>query len=118
METQTMQDANQAYALMGDPFCTELAEDGTVTNVVWEEALVRQRLNASPDDLWDQRLLELEAHGLASFTYVAEPWDMDEDGYPLPGWEDTTVCEDWGTLHIYPRGVLRLVELYKPGASR
>jgi hypothetical protein len=103
---------------MGDPCCTEYTEDGTVTNVAWEEDLVRQRLNASPDDLWEQRILELEAHGLASVTYIMAPWEVDEDGNLLPGWEDRTVREDWGTLHIYPRGVLRLVELYKPEASR
>jgi hypothetical protein len=65
MDTQTMKDAKQAYALMGDPFCTECTEDGTVTNVLWEEALVRQRLNIPLDDLWDQRVLKLEAHRLA-----------------------------------------------------
>jgi hypothetical protein len=113
MDTQTMQDFNQAYALMGDPFYIKRTEDGAVTNVLWEETLVRQRLNAPFDDLWEQRVLELEAHGLASFTYVAELWDKDEDGNPPPGWEDTIVREDWGTLHIYPRGVLRLAELYK-----
>jgi hypothetical protein len=118
MDTQTMEDTRQACALLGAPSCTERAEDGTVTNVVWEEALVRHRLTASPDDLWDQRMFELQAHGLASYFYAAEPWDIDEDGNPLPGWEDRTVCEDWGTLHIYPRGVLRLAELYKPEASR
>ena len=118
MDTQTMKDAKQAYALMGDPFCTEHAEDGTVTNVLWEEALVRQRLNVPLDDLWDQRVLELEAHRMASFTYVAEPGEEDEDGNPLPGWEDTTIREDWGNLHIYPRGVLRLAELYKPRTAR
>jgi hypothetical protein len=114
MDTQTMQDFNQAYALMGDQFYIERTEEGTVTNVLWEEALVRQRLNAPFDDLWDQRVLELEAHGLASFTYVAELWDKDEDGNPPPGWEDTIVREAWGTLYISPRGVLRLGELYKP----
>ena len=118
MDTQTMKDANQAYALIGDPFSTQCAEDGTVRNVLWEEALVRQRLNVPLDDLWDQRVLELEAHGLASFFYVAEPWEEDEDGNPLPGWEDTTVREDCGNLDIYPRGVLRLAELYKPGTAR
>jgi hypothetical protein len=86
-------------------------------NVMWEEALVRQRLAAPLDDLWEQRVLELEAHGLASFIYTAEPWDVDEDGNPLPGWEDRTVREDWGTLYIYPRGVLRLAELYQPGQT-
>jgi hypothetical protein len=63
-------------------------------------------------------VLELEAHGLASFAYVAEPAEEDEDGNPLPGWEDHTVREDWGTLSINPRGVLRLVALYKPGTAR
>ena len=114
MDTQTMQDANQAYALMGNPFGTECTEDGTVTNIWWEGALVRQRLNVPLDDLWDQRVLELEAHGLASVTYMVAPWEVDEDGNLPPGWEDRTVREDWGTLYIYPRGVLRLVELYKP----
>jgi hypothetical protein len=117
MDTQTMEDARQAYALMGDPSCTEHAEDGTVTNVVWEEALVRQRLTAPLDDLWEQLVLELEAHGLASVTYMVAPWEVDEDGNLLPGWEDRTVREDWGTLHIYPRGVLRLAELYQPGQT-
>jgi hypothetical protein len=54
----------------------------------------------------------------AGHTHVAEPGEEDEDGTPLPGWEDTTVREDWGTLHIYPCGVLRLVELYTPGTAR
>jgi hypothetical protein len=118
MDTQTAQDANQAYALIGDPSCTESTEDGTVTNVLWEEALVRQRLDAPLDDLWDQRVLELEAHGLASVTYMVAPWEVDEDGNLLPGWEDRTIREDGSTLNIYPRGVLRLAELYKPEASR
>jgi hypothetical protein len=88
-----------------------------VTNVSWEEALVRQRLAAPLDELWDQRVLELEAHGLASVTYMVAPWEVDEDGNLLPGWEDRTVREDWGTLHISPRGVLRLAELYRLGQT-
>ena len=63
--------------------------------------------------LWDERILELEAHGLARFTLYSAAAT-----HATPGWRDE-LRETWGTVDIAARGVdiaargvLRLAELY------
>lgn len=115
MDYETMKAAIEAQFLMGH--CVpagHLAMDRTtITDWSWDVDQVRQQLHVPLNDLWDQRVLELEAHGLATFTFYAAPITHDEEGNPheIPGWQDAP-REEWGSVNIHPRGVLRLSELY------
>ena len=86
----------------------------TIVAWSWDVDQVRQQLHVPCNGLWDERVLELEAQGLASFCMNVAPVPWDEDGKEsvIPGWEDDP-REDWGTVGIHPRGVLRLAELYQ-----
>lgn len=79
----------------------------------WDVDEVRQHLGVPADALWDQRILALEAQGLASFCFYVAPVTRDAQGtaHEIPGWQDQP-REEWGSVGIHPRGVLRLAELY------
>ena len=74
---------------------------------------VRQQLHVPLDALWEQRVLELEMHGLASFSFYVPPITYDEDGneYEIPGWQDEP-REHWGSVNIHAPEVLKLADLY------
>ena len=85
----------------------------TIVDWSWDVDIVRQQLHVPLNALWDERVLELEAQGLASFCLYSAPVTWDEQGNEsvTPGWEDEP-RENWGTVDISARGVLRLAELY------
>jgi hypothetical protein len=79
----------------------------------WEEDLVRRALAVPLDDRWQEHLLALELAGLAVFCMHAAPVTWDEEGtaQEVPGWQDQP-REHWGSLSIFPAGVLRLATAY------
>ena len=85
----------------------------TITNWSWDADQVRQHLSVPLTALWDERILELEMQGLASFSVYAAPvtWDAQGQEHEIPGWQDDP-REKWGSVDIHPAGVLRLAELY------
>jgi hypothetical protein len=85
----------------------------TIETWSWEEDSVRQALHVPLNTVWEQRVLELEVHGLASFAYGAPPVTHDAAGnaHEIPGWEDMP-RDQWGSVSIHPAGVLTLATLY------
>ena len=115
MDYKTMKAAIEAQFLMGYwPANPYMAMDRTpITDWSWDVDLVRQQLHVPCNSLWDKRVLELEVQGLASFCLHAAPVTWDEQGneHEIPSWRDDP-REEWGSVGIHPRGVLRLAELY------
>ena len=116
MDDELMHAAIEAQWLMGPCVpCAQMALDRTtITDWSWEEEQVRQALDVpATDAVWDERVLALEAQGLASFSVYAAPLTRAADGteHELPGWRDQP-REDWGAVGIHPEGVLRLAALY------
>ena len=115
MDDQTWIAAFEAQFLMGHSVpAPHLALDRTtITGWSWDVDQVRQALHVPANALWDERIVELEMHGLASFSMYAAPVTWDEQGqeHVIPGWQDEP-SEKWGSLDITPQGVLRLAELY------
>lgn len=113
MDSETMQAAIEAQFLMGHCVPSHHWDGTTITDWSWDVDQVRQQLHVPLNDLWGQRVLELEVQGLATFYMYAPPVTWDEDGNEslIPGWEDEP-REEWGSVSIHPRGVLRLAELY------
>jgi len=115
MEYETMRAAIEAQLLMRH--CgpsPHLSSDGArIVDYSWDVDHVRQALHVPLDALWDERVLELEMQGLASFCLHSPPVTWDDDGteHEIPSWRDEP-REEWGTLSLYARGVLRLAELY------
>ena len=74
---------------------------------------VRQALHVPLNALWEQRVLEVEMQGLATFTFAVAPVTYEADGtrHEIPGWQDQP-RDQWGSVGIHPRGVLRLADLY------
>lgn len=107
--------AIEAQLLMGhSPASPHLALDrATILDYSWDVDLVRQALAVPANTLWDQRVLELEAQGLASFCLYSAPVTWDEQGNEsvIPG-RDNQLREHWGSVCIYSRGVLTLATLY------
>ena len=85
----------------------------TITAWSWEVDVVRQQLHVPLNALWEERVFTLEMQELASFSFHAAPVTWDEQGneHEIPGWQDEP-RERWGSVDIFPRGVLRLAELY------
>lgn len=116
MDYETMKAAIEAQFLMGH--CVpagHLAMDRiTIVDWSWHVDQVRQQLHVPLNSLWDERILKLEAHGLASFCFNVAPVTHDAEGdlHEIPGWEDDSPREDWGSVSIHPRGVLALATLY------
>ena len=116
MNDTVIKAAIEAQFLMGHcPPVEHVAMDRTtVTGWSWWVDTVRQQLHVPLNDLWEQRVFELEVQGLADFTFDVPPVTYDEQGneHEIPGWEDEP-REKWGSVqHIHPGGILRLAELY------
>ena len=105
----------EAQFLMGHcvPSAHLAMDRTTITDWSWNVDEVRQHVHVPLNALWDERVLTLEAHGLATFTFYAAPITHDEQGnaHEMPGWQDEP-RERWGEVGITARGVLRLAELY------
>ena len=108
MDSETMQAAIEAQCLMGyRPANPHMAMDRTIIVAwSWDVDQVRQQLHVPCNALWDERILALEAQGLASFTLYSAAAT-----HTSPGWRDDP-REEWGTVNLHARGVLRLAELY------
>jgi hypothetical protein len=85
----------------------------TVVRWDWHEDDVRQALHVPLDDVWQERVMQLELQDLASFTMYAAPTWTDEDGveHGLLNWRDLP-REELGSVTISPMGVLKLAALY------
>jgi len=119
-EETTMEDvlwtaAIEAQLLMGHcaPAAHVAMDRRTVTGWSWDVDQVRQQLHVPLNTLWEQHVLALEMQGLASFSFYTTPYTYDEEGQgqEIPGWQDEP-REQWGSVGIHARGVLRLAELY------
>ena len=115
MDDHTWTAAIEAQFLMGHrvPAAHMALDRTTITGWSWDVDEVRQALHVPADELWDERVLALEMHGLASFSMDVAPvtWDTEENAHEIPGWQDEA-REKWGSLDIHAAGVLRLAELY------
>ena len=115
MDDQTWTAAFEAQFLMGHCVpSAHLAHDrATITNWSWDADQVRQQLSVPLTALWDERVLELEMQGMASFSMHVAPVTWDEHGQEqeIPGWRDEP-REKWGSVDILPQGVIRLAALY------
>jgi hypothetical protein len=108
MDYEILKTAIEAQMLMGHcvPSACMALDRTTILDWSWDVDQVRLQLYVPRNDLWGQRVLELEVQGLVSFTlYSAAGCEAH------PGWEDEP-RETWGTIDISARGVLRLAELY------
>ena len=116
MDDQLWKAALEGQFLMGHCVpAPHLAMDRTtITGWSWDVDQVRQALHVPANRLWDERILELEMQGLASFSMAAAPVTHDEHGkeHDIPGWRDQP-RERWGSVDIHLQGVLRLAELYE-----
>ena len=85
----------------------------TITGWSWDVDQVRQHLHVPLTTLWEERILELEMQGLASFSMDVAPvtWDAQGQEQEIPGWQDEP-RDKWGSVSIHPQGVLRLAQLY------
>jgi len=121
MDTETMKAAVEAQFLMGHCVPSRhIGEEGTIiTNWSWDEDQVRQALHVPLNALWEQRVLELEMNGLAVFSFDMAPvtWDAQGNEHESPDWRDQP-REEWGSIGIFPAGVLRLAAWYKRPAIR
>ena len=108
MDYETWKAAIEAQFLMGYwPPSPHMAMDRkAIVNWSWGVDQVRKHLHVPLNDLWEQRVLELEAQGLASFTLYSAAATRER-----PGWRDEP-REKWGTVDISARGVLKLATLY------
>lgn len=113
MEDEQVKAAIEAQFLMGHWVPSAHWDGVKVSHYSWDVDAVCQQLHVPCNALWDQRVLELEAQGLATFTLYAAPITYDEHGneQEIPGWRDEP-SEQWGEVCISARGVLRLAELY------
>jgi hypothetical protein len=115
MDHETMKTAIEAQFLMGHcvPSAHVAMDNTTITGYSWNVDQVRQQLHVPLNALWEQRVFALEVQGLASFSFYVAPLIHDEEGHEheVPGWQDQA-REQWGSVGIHPRGVLRLAELY------
>jgi len=115
MDDATRKAAIEAQFLMGHcPANPHMAEGRTtIIDWSWDVDLVRQQLHVPLTDLWEQRVLALEAQGLTHFCWDVAPLTYDDEGneHEIPGWRDAP-REAWGAVSISPRGVLTLAELY------
>lgn len=115
MDTLEMIATIEAQFLMGHraPSGHVDAARQTILDWFWNVDQVRQQLHVPADAVWDLRVLQLEADGLAHFTFSVAPVTYDAQGtaHEIPGWRDDP-REQWGSVSISPRGVLRLATLY------
>jgi hypothetical protein len=116
VDDETMKAAIEAQFLMGHyaPAQHMAMDRTTIVAWSWDVDTVRQQLHVPCNDTWEQRVFDLEVHGLASFSFYAAPVTYDEEGtaHELPGWQDEP-RERWGSVGIHPAGVLRLAEIYQ-----
>lgn len=84
-----------------------------ILNWSWDADIVRQQIHVPANAEWDERVLHLEAEGLATFSFYMAPIASDAQGneYEYPGWQDEP-RDRWGSVDIGARGVLKLAELY------
>jgi hypothetical protein len=115
MDDETLKAAIEAQFLMGHcvPLVHVAMDRTTVTAWSWDVDQVRQQLQVPLNTMWEQYIFELEIKGLATFTFGVAPVTYDEQGHQheIPGWHDQP-RENWGSVSLYPRGVLRLADLY------
>jgi hypothetical protein len=86
----------------------------TIENWSWDVDQVRQALYVPLNAVWEERVLELEMQGLASWCCYAQPVTYDDQGtaHEIPSWQDTLPLGEWGSWSIHPAGVLKLATLY------
>lgn len=117
MDDLTMwQAAIEAQFLMGHcvPSPHLAVDKTTIVEWGWDVDQVRQHLHVPLNELWEQRLLELLAHGQATFTMYGMPYHEDAEGraVDVPNWQDTLPFDDLSDLDIFASGVLRLADRY------